>query len=382
MRWFFLSPLDTLFFRDGKPFDIGVESFADFIFPPSPRTFYGALRTYIIFSHSDFNKYKADNNIYEVVGDENTLGSLKIYGPILAKKIDSHINIYFPIPKDIMIDNKSKKTVFLKPKKEEKIKSNIDVNIDFVIPEELEDLEEIEGYFDLDDMKSYLEEDVNTLNLRVQNRELFYKIENRVGIKLDKKRGTVEPHYLYNVPHIRFGRFNDFYGYGFLIGVENDESLIKSNGEFRLGGETRIVRFEEIENEAIQDIVNRLKSKVLNRKNSNRIKFILFTPGIFENGWYPDFLKKNSSNELIGEIGNLKVKLVGCILDKPKYLGGFNLVQKIPKKMKKVVPAGSVYFFEVLNGDVNDFINKYFFKSILENDLSKEGFGQIMIGGW
>lgn len=40
-----MKPLDTLFFRDSKPFSRGEDTWADTIFPPYPSTVYGALRT-------------------------------------------------------------------------------------------------------------------------------------------------------------------------------------------------------------------------------------------------------------------------------------------------------------------------------------------------
>ena len=40
-----IEALDTLFFRDGKPFSMGEEVWADGVFPPSPSVIYGALRS-------------------------------------------------------------------------------------------------------------------------------------------------------------------------------------------------------------------------------------------------------------------------------------------------------------------------------------------------
>lgn len=40
-----LEAIDTLFFRDGKPFTMGEDNFASGIFPPAPSVLYGALRS-------------------------------------------------------------------------------------------------------------------------------------------------------------------------------------------------------------------------------------------------------------------------------------------------------------------------------------------------
>ena len=40
-----INPLDTLFFKDGKPFSMGEETWASGLFPPYPGVIYGAIRT-------------------------------------------------------------------------------------------------------------------------------------------------------------------------------------------------------------------------------------------------------------------------------------------------------------------------------------------------
>lgn len=39
-----MEAFDTLFFRDGKPFSMGDDVWANGVFPPYPSTLYGALR--------------------------------------------------------------------------------------------------------------------------------------------------------------------------------------------------------------------------------------------------------------------------------------------------------------------------------------------------
>ena len=48
-----LDAFDTLFFRDGKPFFMGDDTWADGIFPPPPSVISGALRTGYFSHHID-----------------------------------------------------------------------------------------------------------------------------------------------------------------------------------------------------------------------------------------------------------------------------------------------------------------------------------------
>lgn len=48
-----IQALDTLFFRDGKPFDMGDDNWAEGIFPPPPSVIYGALRSAYFAEHPE-----------------------------------------------------------------------------------------------------------------------------------------------------------------------------------------------------------------------------------------------------------------------------------------------------------------------------------------
>lgn len=55
----FIEPNDILMFRDGRPFAGEDDHFARGVFPSSPATIYGALRSHILsVKWSEFNKFK------------------------------------------------------------------------------------------------------------------------------------------------------------------------------------------------------------------------------------------------------------------------------------------------------------------------------------
>lgn len=387
IKWIYAEPIDTLFFRDGKPFERGTENTAFSIFPPSPRTFYGALRTLIIMANSDLADYDKDTSLTTVVGNYPSLGNLKLLGPFLAEKTSTEYYLLFPIPKDLLYDKESGKVIKINPiELTSGFQSNIqfDSSIKLSLPERSDDGNflkggEIEGFLSSDRFLSYyLFDQYQELSASFEKIEdnSYFCTENKVGIKLDKATNTSELHYLFSLPHKRLDK-----DIGFVFGVLDDSGKMPDNGKFRLGGETRLVRFETVNN--LQDIISKFNegSKQI-LKNKNQIKFVLFTPAIFEKGWAPDFLDE----KLEGTLGNVKLRLISCLLGKSEYIGGFDLAKGYPKEMKKAVPEGSVYFFEVLenqHNNLNDLIEKYNFNSIeTDNDLLKQGFGQIIIGGW
>ena len=90
--WLFIQPNDTLFFRDGRPFDAGADVWTGTIFPPYPATIYGMLRTFFInmvstnIDHADYfanipDEYKG------LLGKKDEYGSLSLVGPFLGRRI-------------------------------------------------------------------------------------------------------------------------------------------------------------------------------------------------------------------------------------------------------------------------------------------------------
>ena len=91
-----IRPLDTLFFRTGKPFTMGEDTWAESLFPPYPSTLYGAIRSFLIFQREGLKafingKYKDD------IGTPDKKGFLKIKGPLLSKNSE----LFFPAPLDL-----------------------------------------------------------------------------------------------------------------------------------------------------------------------------------------------------------------------------------------------------------------------------------------
>ena len=87
-----LQPLDTLFFRDGKPFSRGDESWADGNFPPNPSVIYGAMRTALA---TATGKEIPFSEVPKVLREE----SFKIIG--IYYNYDSEVN-YLPLPLDLV----------------------------------------------------------------------------------------------------------------------------------------------------------------------------------------------------------------------------------------------------------------------------------------
>jgi len=352
-----INPLDTFFFRDGKPFDMGDESWADGVFPPSPSVIYGALRT-LFFAHNgklDLSKEKLD----ELTED------FRIRGIFLQIE-----NIfYFPIPNDVVKNKETGQLSFLQLKdipaysscKTNKMLYTSDIS------------EEVKGLTSRINFKNILSKQ-NLNQVEAKEKGYLYK-EAKVGIARNKTSKTSEEGRLYRVEMQRLQENTKI-----VVAFENLELPKKYIS--KIGGEGKTFSYE-LENIEIPEngfIECPSESEIEN----NTFRVCLTTPALFKNGWLPSWIDENT---LIGTFpkstlkkSTLKVKLLTTALGKPISLGGFDVKNGQPKEMNKYVPAGSVYYFEILEGTYQEAIQAFHFKSISEYETAKEGFGITYIG--
>ena len=343
-----ITALDTLFFRDGKPFNKGAETWADAIFPPYPATIYGALRTaYFDANPVVFSRLKENE---ELNSEADPTTKLKINN-IFLKNQNGFI---FKTPRNIL--EKGKKDDF-------EILTEFDNNFLCnhsaykILKSSGEKAKYKESQISKNNFEDYL--DAKYDNIQILKNPIFIS-EPKVGIAIDSETGTSKEEHLYRVdmmrPQEEVKIVIDFEG------LEFDDEIV-----FKLGGEGKFVH-ANLKNENHKIEMPEIDSKFL---------LYLNTPAIFTKGWIPNWIDEES---LIGEIPNtnLKIKLISWAIGKPNFIGGFDMAKGRPKPMFKAVPAGSVYFMEIIEGDPAEL------KTIHQRSISdvypEQGFGIAYVG--
>lgn len=112
---------------------------------------------------------------------------------------------------------------------------------------------------------------------------------------------------------------------------------------------------------------------------------ILATPALFANGWYPGWIggDKNPPREGILPGTDVRVRLVSAVVGRWQPLSGWchEKGRTGPKPMRRMVPAGSVYFFEVVAG--NFVPDRVWLRSVCDEPQDRlDGFGLALWGGW
>lgn len=190
-----IIPLDPLFFRDGRPFTAGEDTWASSLVLPYPSVIYGALRTAYFSNHPEELKYANT--------EDDPTKKLKIKN-ILYK---SESEKYYPIPLDCLKDKYSKeKDAFLMKLVDNKIISNLKTEKRLEKPDEGDFYERVnDGFLSYPNFSSYIygkEKSFNYLSISD-----FVLREPKIGISRDKAtRGSKEGR-LYRINMTRWSKF-------------------------------------------------------------------------------------------------------------------------------------------------------------------------------
>lgn len=380
-----IVPNDTLFFRDGKPFSLGDETWADGIFPPFPSTLYGSLRTKYIAEKRDGYKEFCNENMKNIIGTkhripENGFKMNTIYLGYSDKSTASLDRYFFPTPIDMARYKEHRNDLLLlKPKSIKELTSSSPLPQVLTIEGVEEELESADSTF-IQDIAFYQRyflgfyENINFIDI-----ENILQEEPKVGIGRSDFTHTSEESRLYRVgmSRMNFGwslyaeiegiESND------LFSDENQSTIIKLGGE---GKTAKIFSVQEKEAEIREDIDE--LNKLINE--DKRFKIYFMTPAIFKNGWYPDFVT-NSKDYYLKDFPEFKLKTAA--VGKPIHIGGWDMGKKCPKNMMRAIPAGSVYFFSAKKEaeiDIDEIINHFHRKN--HSIRKEEGFGFCLMTIW
>lgn len=361
-----IQALDTLFFKDGKPFNKGDDTWANGIFPPSPSVIYGSLRSAYIVQNRDLFSIKDLIKKTEKLRINQIYYQIKV--PITGAKGEEK-GTFFPIPNDLVMKKdvlddekferkkyKSYKTYKLILSDNTSMKSissaSSDVVLKFQTNEEVEALDN--GFIDSSTLKRYVRgrKEANFEGRKITD---FVVNEPKVGIGRNNITNITEDGLLYRVGMQRTKDIE------LVVEFEEIEGLnFNKKGFLKLGAESKSTAYEE----NLSPINLSFKSTKL-EDNEADFKIYLATPTFFEQGWFPTKIFKDNE---------IEVELVTAAVGKLINIGGFDIDKKRPKPMMKAVPAGSVYYYKLKKGNLSKLASAIKMHSISEK-RDKEGFG-------
>ena len=365
MKTYQVAPLDTLFFRDGRPFNLGEtgQMEVEGSFPPSPTTLVGAMRAALARSRG-WTSGAWNDALVSVLGNRHeTLGQLSFQGPFLVRNGKA----LFPAPlhllgKHVEIENsKGKEWLTTRLRPGDLLRTDIEIK-EVRLPEKVEDiagLKELDAYLTAEGMKCVLGSR-KPESSHIVSKACLWKTEPRVGIRRDVDSRTTKEDALYNVSHVRLQE-------GVMLGaqVKGVPERWQPQSPALLGGESRMVWLDEVQGLELP------KAPTLQERDGIiRYTATLITPGkLHGDGWRIPNAK----------LADLPGTVVSACVGKPQMIGGWDSLNREPLPLVPHLPAGSTWFLEAKADKKDEILSKHG-KHIGEK--TDWGYGQILIGAW
>lgn len=165
---------------------------------------------------------------------------------------------------------------------------------------------------------------------------------------------------------------------------EGDAELSSLGAWSPLGGERRIVFWNSRPSPSGDALWAMPENVEAALSGARFVRLILATPAIFEGGWRPSWLHSSGDGGLKGHVGELDVTLLGAAIGRWKPVSGWSYERKPPgpKPVRRMVPAGSVYFFRVDSGDPVSLSHRWLQPVSDDAQDRRDGFGLGLWGPW
>lgn len=357
-----------LLFRDGKPFGAagGTETTARSLPVPLPSTLAGFVRTQIgTASGWTWNQHDLE----------------KTHTIPVAGLLTRDCKIVLPTPRDAVIykDDGRIRITQLKPlSKLENAGTDAPEGImPLGVPDNIK-AETGYAFWTQEDMTTWLKGE--TPNPTSLEKIEGLPLETRVHVAINPKTLSVQEGQLFSVAYRSFESKSELGHHTWSIRTRvttPENTQISSIGH--LGGERRIVALEEKDHAAWWNCPPELKAAIL---KSTHLKLVLATPAVFKHGWKPAWLESTDSANMPKGLYGVGLELVSAAVGKREPVSGWNIRENSPKAVRYMVPAGSVYFFKIPDGQQEKILENWL-KPVSDNEQDrKDGFGLALWGVW
>ena len=388
--YYFVEPLDVLMIRGNKSFG-GAGQHGEAVMPPWPSLFAGAFRSALLGDDADklskFVSIGTDRQLPEedrcahmhdalgdalfaVLGTPTTPGDFRITWLSLALSKEG-IQPVLPLPADLAaFSDPGVPLVSLQPAQRpagSAASDELPLTAFLRVGKQVKS----EGgrWLDGAGISAYLAGNLPTTKLETP---VLFKRETRLGIALSSESRTAETGALYTTEAISFCN-----NAGFLVGITGDHGLLPKEGLLRLGGDGKGARYYRVENfkAPIAPIL----------QSGDRFRLILTTPGIFSGGWLPERVSKQANGNYRLEGVGFSAQLVCAAVNRHEVISGWDLANWQPKTALRVAPAGSVYWFDDLQGDpekLTEWVNDGLWGNHIDPQRRAEGFNRAWLATW
>ncbi len=375
----FVKPYDIFMPRGNSHFGVTSGDFGQIRMLPSPSLFAGAFRSALsaytpqALTAIEKGEKPQDAGLAKALGSLSEPGDFRITMTALAVRAAGKINVFFQLPADLVVfgDDGNLEVASIKPVSPPE---NIGFNLPLpLLPILKAPRKKQVGGFWLNEAgyAAYISGEECTPAHLVADSKLWKK-EIRVGVTLDGTTRSAAEGRLYSAEAVSFAD-----NVGFITGILGVQAVLPDSGELRLGGDARAAHFEKVN----------LQMPVYQAENLNKeksFKLVTSSPCIFEKGWLPDFVERDTKGFHFRQ-KDFSARLVCAAINGHDVVSGWNMVKGQPKEAVRVVPAGSVYWFDSFEGNPSalaTFIENGLFGENTDRQRVAEGFNRAFLASY
>ena len=365
-KYYFVESIDTWSFRGNRAFGTVAGSYGDTSFPPMPSVLAGALRSILLGQDSNEierfvrGERPSDPELGRILGTLRDPGSFKVAMAIPAMRNGQKIQTFLSMPSAIVIAKQDQRVRVLQ----------IDPQIipaecmcSFpnplplvpVLRQSKASKPESGWLLTGEGIKYYQEGGRKFLQGQhfIHSSKLWNE-EFRVGIGLHPDSRGADDGKLFSLQHTapkhdqEAGSDGEV---GLLVGLSGCEGKLPNTGWLRLGGDGRGASYTNVSQGLNFDLA--LSEAAWSRiQKTQKFKLITRSPGQFSQGWLPEGVKE-CGNDLILEWRDIRARLICASVPRYTVISGWNLAEWKPKIAQRAVPTGTVYWFELLQGELD-----------------------------
>jgi CRISPR-associated protein Cmr3 len=205
------------------------------------------------------------------------------------------------------------------------------------------------------------------------------ELEDRLHVAIDAETGASMEGQLFGTTSLSLGEQWS------LAAAVSGADAGELTGIFPFSGERRLARIVPGEEGDFPAPGDDLAARL---RDAGGVRLVLATPAPFRMGWRPGWVGARLEGAPPAEEGDplpVRLKLVAAAVPRRQPVSGWSLDRKQwgPKPVRWMAPAGSVYWFRVLEGDPGVLIEQAWLRPVTDEPQDRrDGFGLALWGAW